>query len=183
MDEHTTFTTVQDGVTVGANATIGSDLVLGRFAVVGMGAVVTRSVRALHPGAGQPRPARGARVPLRPAHREPPRRGTGRRRRTAASPVISRMRCRTAGSSATRWKPEHPSPLEQDRPVVVGYLLLALCATAYGVGIVTQSVAARRTAVDDGVSVGLLARLARDRITSSGSPRNWRALSWPSTRG
>jgi UDP-2-acetamido-3-amino-2,3-dideoxy-glucuronate N-acetyltransferase len=44
VDEHTTFTTVQDGVTIGAAATIGSDLVLGRFAVVGMGAVVTRSV-------------------------------------------------------------------------------------------------------------------------------------------
>lgn len=46
VDEHTTFTTVQDGVTVGASATIGSDLVLGRFCVVGMGSVVTRSVPA-----------------------------------------------------------------------------------------------------------------------------------------
>lgn len=46
VDEHTTFTTVQDGVTIGATATIGSDLVIGRFAVVGMGAVVTRSVPA-----------------------------------------------------------------------------------------------------------------------------------------
>lgn len=44
VDEHTTFTTVQDGVTIGASATIGSDIVLGRFAVIGMGAVVTRSV-------------------------------------------------------------------------------------------------------------------------------------------
>ena len=44
VNEHTTYTTVEDGVTVGANATIGSDLVLGRFAVVGMGAVVTGSV-------------------------------------------------------------------------------------------------------------------------------------------
>lgn len=44
VDEHTTFTTVQDGVTIGACATIGSDLVIGRFAMVGMGAVVTRSV-------------------------------------------------------------------------------------------------------------------------------------------
>jgi UDP-2-acetamido-3-amino-2,3-dideoxy-glucuronate N-acetyltransferase len=44
VDDHTTFTTVQDGVTIGACATIGSDLVLGRFAVIGMGAVVTRSV-------------------------------------------------------------------------------------------------------------------------------------------
>lgn len=46
VDEQTTFTTVQDGVTIGADATIGSDLVIGRFAVVGMGAVVTRSVPA-----------------------------------------------------------------------------------------------------------------------------------------
>lgn len=44
IDEHTTFTTVQDGATIGASATVGSDLVIGRFAVVGMGAVVTRSV-------------------------------------------------------------------------------------------------------------------------------------------
>ena len=44
VDEHTTFTTVQDGVTIGASATVGSDLVIGRFAMVGMGAVVTRSV-------------------------------------------------------------------------------------------------------------------------------------------
>lgn len=44
VDEHTTFTTVQDGVSIGAAATIGSDLVLGRFSVVAMGAVVTRSV-------------------------------------------------------------------------------------------------------------------------------------------
>lgn len=46
VDEHTTFTSVQDGVTIGANATIGSDLVIGRFAMIGMGAVVTRSVPA-----------------------------------------------------------------------------------------------------------------------------------------
>jgi acetyltransferase-like isoleucine patch superfamily enzyme len=46
VDEHTTFTTVQDGVTVGAAATVGSDLVVGRFAVIGMGAVVTRTVPA-----------------------------------------------------------------------------------------------------------------------------------------
>ena len=44
VDEHTTFTTVQDGVTIGASATIGSNLVIGRFAMIGMGAVVTRSV-------------------------------------------------------------------------------------------------------------------------------------------
>jgi UDP-2-acetamido-3-amino-2,3-dideoxy-glucuronate N-acetyltransferase len=46
VDEHTTFTTVQDGVTIGAAATVGSDLVVGRFAVIGMGAVVTRTVPA-----------------------------------------------------------------------------------------------------------------------------------------
>ena len=44
VDAHTTFTTIQDGVTIGACATIGSDIVIGRFAVVGMSAVVTRSV-------------------------------------------------------------------------------------------------------------------------------------------
>ena len=46
VDEHTTFTTVQDGVTIGAAATVGSDLVVGRFAVIGMGTVVTRTVPA-----------------------------------------------------------------------------------------------------------------------------------------
>lgn len=46
VDGHTTFTTVQDGVTIGASATIGSDLVIGRFAMVGMGSVVTRSIPA-----------------------------------------------------------------------------------------------------------------------------------------
>jgi acetyltransferase-like isoleucine patch superfamily enzyme len=46
VDEHTTFTTVQDGVSIGAAATVGSDLVVGRFAVIGMGAVVTQTVPA-----------------------------------------------------------------------------------------------------------------------------------------
>lgn len=46
VDEHTTFTTVQDGVTIGASCTIGSDLVIGRFAVIGMGAMVTKTVPA-----------------------------------------------------------------------------------------------------------------------------------------
>jgi UDP-2-acetamido-3-amino-2,3-dideoxy-glucuronate N-acetyltransferase len=46
VDEHTTFTTVQDGVTIGAAATVGSDLVIGRFAVIGMSSVVTRTVPA-----------------------------------------------------------------------------------------------------------------------------------------
>lgn len=44
VDEHTTYTTVHDGASIGAAATIGSDLEIGRFAVVGMGAVVARSV-------------------------------------------------------------------------------------------------------------------------------------------
>ena len=60
VDEHTTFTTVQDGVTIGAAATVGSDLVIGRFAVVGMGAVVTRTVPGVHAG---PRGARRVRSP------------------------------------------------------------------------------------------------------------------------
>jgi acetyltransferase-like isoleucine patch superfamily enzyme len=54
VDEHTTFTTVQDGVTIGAAATIGSDLVIGRFATVGMGAVVTRDVPAYTLVVGSP---------------------------------------------------------------------------------------------------------------------------------
>lgn len=44
VDEHTTYTEVADGVTIGAGATIGSNLQIGRFAMVGMGTVVTRSV-------------------------------------------------------------------------------------------------------------------------------------------
>jgi acetyltransferase-like isoleucine patch superfamily enzyme len=44
VDEHTTYTVVEDGATIGANATVGSDLVIGAFAMIGMGAVVTRSV-------------------------------------------------------------------------------------------------------------------------------------------
>lgn len=46
VDEHTTSTVVEDGVTIGANSTIGSDLRIGRFAMIGMGSVVTRSVPA-----------------------------------------------------------------------------------------------------------------------------------------
>lgn len=45
VDEHTRWTRVCAGATIGANATIGSDLTIGRFAMVGMGAVVTRSVK------------------------------------------------------------------------------------------------------------------------------------------
>lgn len=54
VDEHTTFTTVQDGVTLGSASTIGSDLVIGRFAVIGMGAVVTRSVAPYNLVVGSP---------------------------------------------------------------------------------------------------------------------------------
>jgi UDP-2-acetamido-3-amino-2,3-dideoxy-glucuronate N-acetyltransferase len=42
----TLWTTVERGVTIGANATIGPGLTLGEFCMVGMGAVVTRSVPA-----------------------------------------------------------------------------------------------------------------------------------------
>ena len=54
VDEHTTFTTVQDGASIGASATIGSDLVIGRFAVVGMGTLVTRSVQPYTVVVGSP---------------------------------------------------------------------------------------------------------------------------------
>jgi UDP-2-acetamido-3-amino-2,3-dideoxy-glucuronate N-acetyltransferase len=42
--EETLSTTVERGVTIGANATIGPGLRLGEFCMVGMGAVVTRDV-------------------------------------------------------------------------------------------------------------------------------------------
>ncbi len=54
----TLSTTVEDGVTIGANATIGPGVKLGRFAMVGMGAVVTRDVPPYHLVVGNPaRPA------------------------------------------------------------------------------------------------------------------------------
>lgn len=46
----------------------------------------------------------------------------------------------------------------------MGYLVLALSAVSYAVGIVAQTVAARRADRRDGVDVGLLARLATDRV-------------------
>lgn len=46
----------------------------------------------------------------------------------------------------------------------MGYLVLALSAVSYAVGIVAQTVAARRAERRDGVDVGLLARLATDRV-------------------
>jgi drug/metabolite transporter (DMT)-like permease len=46
----------------------------------------------------------------------------------------------------------------------VGYVVLALSALSYAVGIVAQTVAARRAERRSGVDVGLLARLAGDRV-------------------
>jgi drug/metabolite transporter (DMT)-like permease len=46
----------------------------------------------------------------------------------------------------------------------VGYVVLALSAFSYAVGIVAQTVAARRAERRNGVDVGLLARLATDRV-------------------
>ena len=46
----------------------------------------------------------------------------------------------------------------------MGYLVLALSALSYAVGIVAQTVAARRTERRDRLDVGLLARLATDRV-------------------
>jgi UDP-2-acetamido-3-amino-2,3-dideoxy-glucuronate N-acetyltransferase len=40
----TQWTTVEDGVTIGANCTIGPGVTLGAFCMIGMGSVVTRSV-------------------------------------------------------------------------------------------------------------------------------------------
>jgi drug/metabolite transporter (DMT)-like permease len=47
---------------------------------------------------------------------------------------------------------------------VLGYVVLALAAVAYAIGIVAQTTAARRVEVRDRVDPGLLARLATDRI-------------------
>jgi hypothetical protein len=46
----------------------------------------------------------------------------------------------------------------------VGYLLLALATASYAGGIVAQTVAAKRCELRAGLDVGLLARLARDRV-------------------
>lgn len=46
----------------------------------------------------------------------------------------------------------------------MGYLLLTLSALSYAVGIVAQTVAARRAERRAGVDIGLLARLATDRV-------------------
>jgi hypothetical protein len=45
-----------------------------------------------------------------------------------------------------------------------GYLLLVLAAVSYAVGILAQTVAARRTEIRDRVDPGLLVRLAHDRL-------------------
>jgi drug/metabolite transporter (DMT)-like permease len=46
----------------------------------------------------------------------------------------------------------------------VGYLLLVLATVSYALGIVAQTVAAQRSEPRGGLDVGLLARLARDRV-------------------
>lgn len=46
----------------------------------------------------------------------------------------------------------------------MGYVVLVLAAMSYAVGIVAQTVAAKRADQRGGVDVGLLARLARDRV-------------------
>jgi len=48
--------------------------------------------------------------------------------------------------------------------MMLGYVFLALSAVVYAIGIVAQTVAARRTEIRDRVDPGLLARLATDRI-------------------
>lgn len=47
---------------------------------------------------------------------------------------------------------------------MTGYVLLVLAAVSYAVGILAQTVAARRTEIRDRVDPGLLARLATDRL-------------------
>jgi len=54
VDEHTLYTTVGDGATIGAAAVIGPGLTLGRFSMVGMGSVVTRDVDDFHLVIGSP---------------------------------------------------------------------------------------------------------------------------------
>jgi hypothetical protein len=46
----------------------------------------------------------------------------------------------------------------------VGYLLLVLATVCYALGIVAQTVAAKRSEPGEGLDVGLLTRLARDRV-------------------
>lgn len=58
-DEHTLFTRVREGATIGANATIGCGLTIGRFAMVGMGSIVTRDVPDHILVAGNPARAAG----------------------------------------------------------------------------------------------------------------------------
>lgn len=48
--------------------------------------------------------------------------------------------------------------------MMLGYVFLALSAVVYAIGIVAQTVAARRTEIRDRVDPGLLVRLATDRI-------------------
>ena len=51
---------------------------------------------------------------------------------------------------------------------MIGYLALAASSLAYAIGLVAQSVGARRARRTDGVDVTLLARLATDRVYSLG---------------
>jgi UDP-2-acetamido-3-amino-2,3-dideoxy-glucuronate N-acetyltransferase len=44
VDEHTLYTRVHEGATIGAQSTIGNDLTIGRFAMIGMGSLVTKSI-------------------------------------------------------------------------------------------------------------------------------------------
>ena len=46
----------------------------------------------------------------------------------------------------------------------MGYLVLALATVTYAVGIVAQTVAAKRNEQRGGLDLGLVARLARDRV-------------------
>lgn len=60
VDEHTLYTLVKEGATIGARAVIGPGLTLGRFSMVAMGAVVTRDVDDFHLVVGTPAAAVGA---------------------------------------------------------------------------------------------------------------------------
>lgn len=53
-DEHTLFTKVREGATIGAGCIIGSNLEIGRFAMIGMGSIVTKSTPDFHLVLGTP---------------------------------------------------------------------------------------------------------------------------------
>ncbi len=54
VTEETLYTTLERGVTVGANATIGPGITIGEFAMVGMGSVVTHDVKPFQLVVGNP---------------------------------------------------------------------------------------------------------------------------------